>query len=61
MDQWLFHKKTAENKSSENNAKAQLKSGTEWASDGDDEGFVNLGDVQTPSRQSARNAGKKYS
>lgn len=61
MDQWLFHKKTLENKSSESNAKAKHKNLDEWVSDEDDEGFVNLGDVQTPSRQSARTAGKKYS
>lgn len=64
MDQWLSHKKTSGNKSSESNAKAKHNA-NEWDSDEDDEGFVNLGDTQTPSRQSARqsarSAGKKYS
>ena len=61
MDQWLSHKKTSGNIPSESNAKAKRNNANEWDSDEDDEGFVNLGDVQTPSRQSARTAGKKYS
>lgn len=65
MDQWLSQKKSVGKnyleKTSESDAKAKIKSTDEWGSDEDDEGFVNLGDVQTPSRQSARTAGKKYS
>ena len=65
MDQWLSQKmplgkKTSE-KTSDSNAKVKTKIADEWESDEDDEDFVNLGDVQTPSRQSARTAGKKYS
>lgn len=62
MDRWLSQKKTSENKLSESNAKAKAD---EWESDeeDDDEDHVtgNLGDAQTPARQSARTAGKKYS
>ncbi|KAG0577545.1 hypothetical protein KC19_5G164300 [Ceratodon purpureus] len=65
MDQWLSQKKSVgrktSEKTSESNAKAKIKIADEWESDEEDEGFVNLGDIQTPSRQSARTVGKKYS
>lgn len=65
MDRWLFQKKPSENKtlekSFESNAKTKPKNASEWESDEDEEGFVNLGDAPTPSRQSARIAEKKHS
>lgn len=61
MDQWLFQKKNSEKKSSSAGNKADNRFASEWESDEDDPGFVNLEDAPTPARQSARTAGKKYS
>lgn len=65
LDQWVFQKKSVgrktSEKTSESNSKVKIKNVDEWESDEGDEGLVHLGDVQTPSRQSARTAGKKHS